>query len=91
MCYLILRARFADYEKWRSTFDQNASLRRSNGAMGGEQIYRDVDNPNEITVILEWDKPENAIKFSKDPQLAAVMAKAGVIGKPTLVSIASNA
>ena len=91
MCYIILRTTVADYKKWRSIFDENEPLRRSNGAIGGKQIYYDFDNPNSITTILEWDKPENAIKFSKSPQLAEVMAKAGVIGKPTLVSIVSRA
>jgi hypothetical protein len=40
---------------------------------------------------MEWDKPENALKFGKDPELAAVMEKAGVIGQPSLISIVSRA
>lgn len=90
MCYLILRSTVADYDQWHPFFEGNESIRRSNGATGITQIYRDVDQPNNITVIMEWDKPENAIRFSKDPLLAALMAKSGVIGKPTLVSIASR-
>jgi hypothetical protein len=90
MCYLIVRHTVADYEKWRPYFDGDATRRRSNGATGVNQVYRDVDDPKTITLVLEWDKPENALKFGKDPALAAVMEKAGVIGQPALISIASR-
>jgi hypothetical protein len=49
-----------------------------------------VDDPKTITLVMEWDKPENALKFGKDPALAAVMEKAGVIGQPALISIVSR-
>jgi hypothetical protein len=48
------------------------------GAPGVSQIFRDVENPNQITVLLEWDNAENARKFASDPALKEVMQAAGV-------------
>jgi hypothetical protein len=91
MNYLIVRHTVADYEKWRPFFDGDAARRKSSGATGVSQVYRDVDNPKIVTLVLEWDKAENALKFAHDPALAAVMEKAGVVGMPALVSIVSRA
>ena len=90
MCYLVVRHTVADYEKWRPFYDGDDARRRAAGATGVTQVYRDVDDPNTTTVLMEWDKPENALKFAHDSALAEVMKKAGVIGQPALVSIVSK-
>ncbi len=87
MCYLVVRHTVADYEKWRPFYDGDDVRRRSAGATGMSQVYRDVDDPNTTIAIMEWDNPENALKFANDPMLAEVMQKAGVVGQPALVSI----
>jgi hypothetical protein len=87
MIYINVRHTVADYEKWRPFFDGDKSRRRAGGATGTEQVYRDADNPNIVTTLMEWDNKENAQKFAADPKLAEVMEKAGVIGKPELVAI----
>jgi hypothetical protein len=90
MCYIVVRHTVADYEKWRPFYDGDDVRRRAAGATGVSFVYRDVDDPNTTTVLMEWDKPENAQKFANDPALAEVMKKAGVIGQPSLVSIVSK-
>ena len=87
MVYLNVRHTVADYGKWRPIYDEDKSRRKENGATGVEQVYRDADNPNIITLIMEWDSAEDALKFAKDPALAAVMQKAGVVGRPELIAI----
>jgi hypothetical protein len=87
MCYLVVRHTVASYEKWRPFYDEDDARRRSAGATGVSQVYRDVNDPNTTIVLMEWDKPENALKFANDPALGEVMKKAGVIGQPSLVSI----
>jgi len=91
MVYVNVRHTVADYSKWRSFFDADESRRRAAGATGITQVYRDADNPNTITTMVEWDKAENAQKFAADPALAATMQKAGVVGMPTLIAILSRA
>ena len=90
MVYLNVRATVADYEKWWSFFDEDEARRRAAGATGVNQVYRDLDDPNTVTVVLEWDNAENARKFMDDPALREVMQKSGVIGMPAVRAILSR-
>ena len=91
MIYSIHRQTVADYEKWRLVFDEGEAYRKASGATGASQVYRDVDDPNTITVVTEWDNEESVRKYMDDPVLRANLQKAGVIGMPTLRAIASRA
>jgi hypothetical protein len=82
MIYLSVRHTVADYAKWRPYFDADESKRRASGSTGVQYVYRDLANPNDITVVLEWDNPENVQKFVHDPALAETMKTAGVMGAP---------
>ena len=82
MIYLNVRHTVADYAKWRVGFDGDESARRDAGATGVQQIYRDAENPNAITVMMEWDSAEKARRFAQDPALKEAMEKAGVISAP---------
>lgn len=87
MVYVNVRHTVADYAKWRPFFDEDEPRRRSGGATGVNHVYRDVDDPNTITIVLEWDTAENARTFMDDPALREVMQKAGVIGAPAIRTI----
>jgi hypothetical protein len=91
MVNLAVRHTITDYAQWRPFFDDDDARRRAAGASGMVQVFRDVDNPNVITILMEWDTAENAGKFAHDPALAAVMQKAGVVGAPALVAILNDA
>jgi quinol monooxygenase YgiN len=82
MIYVSVRHTVADYAKWRPIYDADAPNRRAGGCTGVEQVFRDQANPNEITLIFEWDSAENAQKFLHNPALAETMKSAGVIGAP---------
>ena len=82
MIYLNVRHTAADYTKWRVGFDAHETARRAAGATGVQQVYRDLENPNAVTIIMEWDSAEKARKFAQDPALREVFEKAGVIGAP---------
>jgi hypothetical protein len=82
MINVSMRSTVSDYAKWRTTFDTNADFRKDGGATGVNQIYRDVENPNTVTMILEWNNIEKARLFLADPKLKEVMKEAGVIGAP---------
>ena len=91
MVYLNVRHTVADYKTWRPFFDKDDARRRAAGATGKHQVYRDVDNPNILTIVMEWDTAERAQKFAHDPKLGEVMMEAGVIGMPALVAILNMA
>lgn len=82
MINLSVRHTVADYAKWRAVFDAGESMRRAGGSTGVFQIYRDLENPNQITVMAEWDNAENARKMASDPALKEAMAEGGVTSAP---------
>ena len=78
MIYLNVRHTVADYAKWREGFDAHEAARRAAGATGVQQVYRNLDNPGAITIVIEWDNAEKARQFAQDPALAEVMKNAGI-------------
>ena len=82
MIYLNIHHTVADYAKWRAGFDAHEAARRAAGATGVQQVYRDMENPNAITIIMEWDSTEKARQFAQAPALKEVMEKAGVTSAP---------
>jgi quinol monooxygenase YgiN len=82
MVYINLHLNLENYEKWRAGFDANDSNRRAGGSTGVYQVYRDVDNPNAVSLILEWEDTGKAQVFLNDPMLKQAMQASGVIGAP---------
>ena len=78
MTYTMMRATVVDYAKWRAGFDDVAATRRTFGATGNDQIYRDRDDPNTVTAILEWEDEKKAREWFQSPVLKQAQQKAGV-------------
>ncbi len=91
MVYINLRVNVADYDKWRAGFDANESSRKAAGSTGLNQFYRDVDNPNNVTLVLEWDESDKAQAFLNDPRTKASMDEAGVTSRPMVVAVQRKA
>lgn len=91
MVYINLRLNVADYAKWRFGFDANESNRRSAGSTGVNQFYQDVENPNNVTLVLEWDEADRAQAFLNDPRTKETMDEAGVTGRPMVVAVQTKA
>ncbi len=91
MVMLNVRHTVADYAAWRTVFDGDDARRRSAGQQGAPQVFRDVDNPNIITVLIPWESTEKALQFAQDPAMAEVMKKGGVVGMPAVRAILSPA
>ena len=90
MVYINLRLNLESYEKWRTGFDANDSFRRAGGSTGVNQVYRDADNPNAVSLILEWEDAVKAQAFLNDPKLKEAMQAAGVVGSPVIRAIQSR-
>ena len=91
MVYANMRFKVADYKAWRKTYDDNEANRLAAGATGTKWVYRDVDDPNTVTLVMEWDNAENARKFSESPALRELQIKAGLIGTPSVRTILTSA
>lgn len=83
MASMLIQHEVKDYQVWKKVFDSFSDLRSSNGELSN-QIFRDVSDPNKLTVINKWNSLANAQKFSASPELRAAMEKAGVVGRPNV-------
>ena len=81
MASIYVRHTVEDYAAWKAAFDENRTTRQAAGGRGGV-VYRDADNPNQITTILEWDNLDNARRFAQSDELREAMKEAGVTSQP---------
>jgi quinol monooxygenase YgiN len=84
MVYLYVRHRVEDYARWREGYDNHAAARQAGGATDEAYVMRNVDDPNEITIILGWSDVEKARSFTQSASLKEAMQKAGVTGQPEI-------
>jgi quinol monooxygenase YgiN len=83
MASMLVQHKVKDFAEWKNVYDSVADLRASNGELS-DQIYRDANDPNRLTVIFKWDSMANAQKYANSPELKAAMEKAGVDGPPNI-------
>ncbi len=79
MPYSLARVKVEDYAKWKPVFDQLSAPRKASGGAKGGMLFRDADNPNDITILNEWDNLENAHKFIESEDVKKAIKKSGVI------------
>jgi quinol monooxygenase YgiN len=82
MVYLYVRHRVEDYARWREGYDNHAAARQAGGATDEAYVMRNVDDPNEITIILGWSDLQKARAFTQSASLKEAMQNAGVTGQP---------
>lgn len=83
MPYGLVRHRVEDYERWKPVFDEHGSTREGSGSRGG-YLFRNVDDPNEVVVLLEWDNLDNLRRFAESDDLRQAMQRAGVSDRPDI-------
>lgn len=83
MTTMLVQAQVSDFAKWKAVYDTGIDMRNSKGELS-DDIYRDVDNPNNITIVFNWDSLERAKKYAQSPELKEYMQKAGVTGQPNI-------
>jgi len=81
MIYLLIHHEVADYPAWKAAFDSALDWRSRNGERSA-RIFRGVQNPNELTLMFEWESFEKAHAFIVSDELKTRMAKAGVKSTP---------
>jgi len=83
MSYLIVRHTVQDFGRWKPVFDEHAAVRRAAGCKGG-LLFRDAENPNDVTMVFDWSDIDRAKAFAQSDNLREVMTRAGVAGPPTV-------
>jgi hypothetical protein len=83
MATMFVRHTVADYKAWRKVYDELAPIGKDHGVTNAA-VYQAADNPNDVTVTHDFSTVEEARKFAAADGLKDAMAKAGVIGAPTI-------
>lgn len=81
MVTTILSHEVKDYADWKKGFDADETNRKSMG-VNITGVFQDAEKPNFVTVISEVPSVEAIKGFLSNPDLKAIMEKAGVIGDP---------
>ena len=83
MIHVIVRHKVADFPRWKEAFDAHMSSRKAGGELG-HRLFVSVDDPRDVTIVLDWDNLDRAKQFASSDDLKQVMQKAGVVGEPEL-------
>lgn len=68
-----------DFDAWRNEYDRAQPIRDKYGVTDAT-VFRNADDPNEITGLHWFPSVDAAQAFAADPDLKDAMAKAGVSG-----------
>jgi heme-degrading monooxygenase HmoA len=82
MPYLLVRLKVEDYQRWKPVFDHDHGTTRERSGSKEGWILRNVEDPNELLILLEWDSVENARRFANADDLREAMQRAGVADQP---------
>lgn len=70
-----------DSKEWKKGFDAHEPVRAGAG-IKVNGVYSSVDNPNLITISMEFPSAEVLDGFVNNPEMEKIMQESGVIGKP---------
>jgi heme-degrading monooxygenase HmoA len=77
MPYVLIIHEVADYQKWKTVFDDAAQIRKAAGEISYQLLKYDTD-ANNIVHFSRWSSLANARQFFESPELVEIRAKAGV-------------
>ncbi|MCV0403634.1 MAG: cyclase [Chloroflexi bacterium] len=83
MVRVYIRHNVADFDAWKAQYDA-FDEERSGMGVTDHAVYRNVDDPNDVTVWHDFDSRDSAESFVGADRLREVMETAGVVGAPTI-------
>jgi hypothetical protein len=86
MATIILSHKVSDYKAWKKHYDAD-SLRREKAKLKEVYVGSKADDPNNVYIIFQTSSASAFEKMVKDPELKAVMKKAGVVGQPKVTML----
>ncbi|MFH1279970.1 MAG: antibiotic biosynthesis monooxygenase [Candidatus Eisenbacteria bacterium] len=73
-----------NYAAWKTVFDGFIETRRKGGEKSW-QILHPEGEPDNLTLLFQWDSLDHARSFMKNPDLKAAMEKGGVAETPEII------
>ena len=90
MVYVVLEHEITNFEMLKQVYTDDAERRRRMGCLGG-RIWRGADDPNQVSVVMEWDRVENAREFADSFELEQAMHWASIKAPTTRVFVYEEA
>lgn len=81
MIRMFVRHEVSDYEAWRKVYD---GFDRSALGVVSAAVYRSLDDPNDVTVVHDFESAEAAHAFADAGDLENAMRHGGVTSTPTV-------
>jgi len=81
MARMFIRHKVNDYTKWRKVYDDFEATRTEMGEIG-DSVFQLAGDPNDVTVIHDFDSVDKAKALLESSELREAMRKAGVEGQP---------
>ena len=70
-----------DLASWTTAFNAHADVREKHNVKV-LNVFSSTENPNDVTLVLEFEDQEAITAFTGNPEIQGHMAAAGVISKP---------
>ncbi len=83
MVNVLIRHKIENYEVWKAAFDDYAQTRKARGEKS-YQIFRPLDNPNNLVILQSWENESAAQAFLESAELKNKMQEAGVLEAPEI-------
>lgn len=77
MTYLIARAVVDDFDEWKTAFDEHTDARLDHGCKRFT-VLRGADDPEHVTVVMQFDTEANARSWVEYVEEDDVLAAAGM-------------
>ncbi len=78
MVYVLMSLKVQDFPHWKTSFDEKLWSRHGAGEADCH-VYRDLADPSDVTVLLEWESAERARRFFDSEESKSVL-KEGTVG-----------
>ena len=82
MIYLFIRQTIGNYTRWKEGFDSYLAARQAGGATREAMVFRNIDDPHEIIVILGWCDLAQARLFIESVSRQDAIKMVGVVDPP---------
>src|SRR5580704_13696496 len=79
MVHVMIRHKVADFGKWKQAFDAHLNKRMGAGETGC-RLFHSIDDPRDVTLLLDWESVDSARRFMTSEDLRSAMKNAGVVG-----------
>jgi hypothetical protein len=88
MAYIMTRINVGDYAAWKPSFDKD--LPRAREAARSYRLFRNLEDPGEVFVQIEFDSDEDALRASQRLRASGVLERFADRSGPTVVTVAET-